>query len=70
MGTSSETACVDSDFKVFGLEGLRVVDLSICPFVPNNHTQSTAYIVGEIAAEKIIETYELERKRGPLLGRL
>jgi hypothetical protein len=34
MGTSQETACVDSQFRVFGLESLRVVDLSVCPFVP------------------------------------
>lgn len=33
MGTSREDACVDSNFKVLGLEGLRVCDLSVCPFV-------------------------------------
>lgn len=33
MGTSKENACVDSNFKVFGLTGLRVCDLSVCPFV-------------------------------------
>jgi choline dehydrogenase-like flavoprotein len=34
MGNDSETACVDSNFKIFGLEGLRVVDMSVSPFVP------------------------------------
>ena len=29
-----QMACVDSDFKVIGLESLRVVDLSVCPFTP------------------------------------
>lgn len=33
MGISKETSCVNSNFKVFGLEGLRVADLSVCPFV-------------------------------------
>lgn len=33
MGIAKEDACVDSNFKVFGLEGLRVCDLSVCPFV-------------------------------------
>ena len=47
-------ACVDTEFKVRGVEGLRVADLSVCPFVPNTHTQSTAYVVGWIAAKKII----------------
>lgn len=70
MGTSSKDACVDSNFKIFGLEALRVVDLSVCPFVPNNHTQSTAYIVGEIAAQNLIEEYNLEKIEGVTLGKL
>ena len=28
------TACVDKDFHVVGMEGLRVVDLSIAPVIP------------------------------------
>lgn len=59
MGLSAEEAVVDSRFKVFGLEGCRVVDLSVCPFVVNAHTQSTAYIVGEIAADVLAEEYGL-----------
>jgi len=70
MGTSSKNACVDSDFKVFDLENLRIVDLSVCPFVPNNHTQSTAYIVGEIAARKLIEEYHLEGGHGVFARKL
>jgi choline dehydrogenase-like flavoprotein len=34
MGQSAENACVDSHFRVFGLDALRVVDMSIAPFVP------------------------------------
>jgi len=34
MGVNNESACVDSNFRVFGLDNLRVVDLSVCPFVP------------------------------------
>jgi choline dehydrogenase-like flavoprotein len=33
MGARGE-ACVDSHFKVFGLQGLRVADMSVLPFVP------------------------------------
>jgi len=54
-----EEAVVDKEFKVKGLKGLRVVDLSIVPVLPNNHTQSTAYLVGETAAEKILKEYKL-----------
>ena len=58
MGLNAQEAVVDSNFKIFGLEGCRVVDLSVCPFVINAHTQSTAYVLGEIAAEVIAEEYE------------
>jgi choline dehydrogenase-like flavoprotein len=34
MGRSPKNACVDSRFRVFGLEALRVVDMSVAPFVP------------------------------------
>jgi len=114
MGLDSSTACVDSNFQVFGIQGLRVVDLSVCPFVPNAHTQTfgefvphkkhhlktfrlqaifwgilleknftvvlegfyiwsyspvtlvlitndiVAYVIGEIAAQKVIEEYNLD----------
>ncbi|KAI1846697.1 hypothetical protein JX266_007270 [Neoarthrinium moseri] len=66
MGRNSDEACVDSSFKVFGLRRLRVADLSVCPMVPNNHTQSTAYIVGELAAEKLIAEYELHQTHANL----
>ncbi|KIW00229.1 uncharacterized protein PV09_08267 [Verruconis gallopava] len=59
MGRTPDEACVDSNFKVFGLEGLRVADMSVCPFVPNNHVQSTAYVLGEILAEKLAKEYGL-----------
>jgi choline dehydrogenase-like flavoprotein len=54
-------ACVDSDFRVYGVGGLRVADLSVCPLTPNNHTQATAYLIGHKAAEKLIAEYQLDR---------
>ncbi|KAJ6629528.1 aryl-alcohol-oxidase from pleurotus Eryingii [Mycena sp. CBHHK59/15] len=44
---------VDPDLKVKGLKGLRVVDVSVLPFVPAAHTQATAYIFAERAADLI-----------------
>jgi choline dehydrogenase-like flavoprotein len=36
MGQEGEKmACVGSDFRVLGLEGLRVADMSVTPFLPN-----------------------------------
>jgi choline dehydrogenase-like flavoprotein len=53
MGKDGQGA-VDKDFKLRGVNGLRVVDLSVCPILTNNHTQVNAYVIGEIAARKII----------------
>lgn len=54
-------ACVDSNFRVNGMENLRVVDLSVTPFLPNCHTQSIAYWLGECAAEKMIQEYGIDQ---------
>ena len=61
MGKSDDPmACLSSDFRVYGLENLRVVDMSAIPFVPNCNTQAIAYQIGEVAAEKMIAEYGLE----------
>lgn len=61
MGSDSDPlSCVDSCFRVKGLEKLRVVDMSVAPFLPSCHTVSTAYLVGMIAAEKLMEEYRLQ----------
>jgi choline dehydrogenase-like flavoprotein len=54
MGKDDEGA-VDKDFRLRGFDGLRVVDLSVCPILTNNHTQVNAYVIGEVAARKIIK---------------
>jgi choline dehydrogenase len=38
---------VGPDLKVHGAKGLRVVDISVLPFLVSAHTSSTAYAVGE-----------------------
>ncbi|TKA60025.1 hypothetical protein B0A49_08881 [Cryomyces minteri] len=55
-----EMACVDSAFRVMGVQGLRVVDMSVAPFVPNCHTVAVAYQIGEAAAERLVSGYGLE----------
>jgi choline dehydrogenase-like flavoprotein len=56
------TSAVDKDFKLRGVEGVRVVDLSVCPLLTNNHTQVNAYVIGEVAARKMIMEYGGEVK--------
>jgi choline dehydrogenase len=38
---------VGPDLKVHGLKGLRVVDISVLPFLVSSHTSTTAYALGE-----------------------
>jgi choline dehydrogenase-like flavoprotein len=61
MGKDQEKdhAVVDTDCKVFGVQKLRVADMSVFPFLPSSHTQTAAYLVGLIAADKIIAEHEL-----------
>ncbi|EEB95825.1 hypothetical protein MPER_05148 [Moniliophthora perniciosa FA553] len=44
---------VDSTLKVKGVEGLRVVDASVFPQIPECNTQAPVYIVAERAADLI-----------------
>ncbi|KAF2866413.1 hypothetical protein BDV95DRAFT_505141 [Massariosphaeria phaeospora] len=62
MGKNDDPlACVDPDLKVYGVEGLRIADLSVCPLTTKqvNHTQATAYLVGQKAADTLIAEYRL-----------
>ncbi|KAK1065824.1 hypothetical protein LTR74_007705 [Friedmanniomyces endolithicus] len=45
---------VDEELNVYGTEGLKVVDLSICPENVAANTQITAYTVGEKGADIIM----------------
>ncbi|KAB2579613.1 Dehydrogenase patE [Lasiodiplodia theobromae] len=47
-------AVVDAEARVFGVEGLRVVDASSFPLLPPGHPQSTVYMLAEKIAEGIL----------------
>ena len=55
-----EERVVDMDFKVVGTQSLRVVDMSVVPILPNNHTQTTAYLVGVMAGDQLVKEYGLD----------
>lgn len=58
MGREGDAeAVVDREFRVRGVGKLRVCDMSVAPIVPNNHVQSTTYLIGETLAEKMIKEY-------------
>ncbi|KAH8175625.1 GMC oxidoreductase domain-containing protein [Sarocladium implicatum] len=48
---------VDSKLSVYGVQGLRVADCSIIPMLPAAHTTTTAYAIGEKAAEILVKKW-------------
>src|ERR1019366_2043807 len=52
MGEDAD-AVVDSELRVNGLEGLRVVDASVMPVVPRGNTNAPTIAVAERAADLI-----------------
>ncbi|SEM20630.1 GMC family oxidoreductase [Streptacidiphilus jiangxiensis] len=47
----SETAVVDSELRVRGIDGLRVADASVIPAIPSGNTNATVYAIAERAAD-------------------
>ncbi|TFY62644.1 hypothetical protein EVG20_g6631 [Dentipellis fragilis] len=44
---------LNSDLTVKGVKGLRVVDLSVVPYIPEAHPQGAVYVIAERAADLI-----------------
>lgn len=60
MGKAGDQdAAVDSEFRLVGVEGLRVADMSVVPVLPSGHVQAAAYVTGMTCAEKMTAEYGL-----------
>ena len=55
IGSKTDSmAVLDSNFRVYGTSGLRVVDASVFPKIPGFFIVSSVYMVGEKAADAIL----------------
>lgn len=54
IGPRDRGGVLDSDFRVYGVKGLRVVDASVFPRIPGFFIASSVYMVGEKAADVIL----------------
>ncbi|ANB02577.1 choline dehydrogenase [Ectothiorhodospira sp. BSL-9] len=61
-----ENAVVDSQCRVRGVEGLRVVDSSIMPTVTNGNINAPTIMIGEKAADHILGRDPLPRSEVPV----
>ena len=59
MGTSEAGCVVDSRLRVHGIQRLRVADASIMPTIPASNTNAAAIMIGEKAADMILEDANL-----------
>ena len=55
IGKRDEGAVLDSSFRVHGTRGLRVVDASVFPKIPGFFIVSAVYMIGEKAADVILQ---------------
>jgi choline dehydrogenase-like flavoprotein len=58
IGARERDGVLDSDFRVHGTRGLRVVDASVFPRIPGFFIASAVYMIGEKAADVLLADSE------------
>jgi choline dehydrogenase len=66
IGRREDGGVLSTDFKVHGVDGLRVVDASVFPRIPGFFVASAVYMIGEKAAEVIAADAAATAARGPV----
>ena len=57
MGSDPATSAVDSDLRVHGMQGLRVVDASVFPTITSGNINAPTIMVAEKAADHILQKH-------------
>lgn len=65
MGRDSMSV-VDSELKVYGIDGLRIADSSVMPRITTGNTMAPCVVIGERAADLIRTTHSLSNLIGGL----
>jgi choline dehydrogenase len=65
MGRDSMSV-VDSELKVYGIDGLRIADSSIMPRITTGNTMAPCVVIGERAADLIRAKHSLQELSGSL----
>ena len=55
MGANDGAHVVDHRLRVHGLAGIRVADASIMPTIPSSNTNAPAIMIGEKAAQMVLQ---------------
>jgi choline dehydrogenase len=60
MGTDQQSVVDPASMRVHGLDGLRVVDASVMPYVTNGNIYAPVMMIAEKAADLILGNTPLE----------
>lgn len=61
-----EMSVVDHQLKVYGIDNLRIADASIMPRITTGNTMAPCVVIGERAADMILQRHDLTRTDRPL----